>query len=702
MANVINWYVNAALDDPVLKSPQPCQRGVHCDYKITDPKTNSLVPGCCRGVHPGEEGNGRRLFPARTMEDGTEQPACVRLTGMAGFYERRRLKMSWGEWCKDKGIPFSPCKPGVAFVPVTVSPIKGKVMDRGSAKVMDRGSAKVMDRGSAYTPDATIRAAMDLCQPYTRERHPMQDHASLGGSTAFGLNPRAFDVMAHEHAERSLDPRMQSRGFLGMPGGAEAARIASGGGSVAAPVPQATQPQAEQRSKIALKNARKRANKKATAAAAAAAAAEGAEAAAAAQPQPYIHSLACLRHSGQRPLAWGPEPEGGCLCAGINATIAHNRAVAAGLRPECQPYEGMSCAYGGSAGCSHCVSEEQREFNLAAEPRGGREYRASPADLDPRMMSRGFLGMPGGAEALRIASGGGCSGCETAQESCCRPPEEDGDRSPRLVSHSGPKCGCDLCTSKRYWESHSADSDLQAERYHVASVAVDDAIAKCCPGSEQGDHTRFTVLMLLHEAENERRRNPLISVRAWSRAMLSLANTDIASTAAEMVGLKCGKSPEEAKAMGTEAAQAVIDADVDMRPLWGHTVDNGPDCNYCDPRSGCDGDHGDEMRDGFIVRKQIPSVMATHSASAMEATTSAAAAVAAVQAAAAAQAARAAAVAAAQPQPPPRLNLSLGTVSKADTQDGETTPEGETPVLAAVSAEEAAASAQEGYMEALN
>jgi hypothetical protein len=658
-------------------------------YTVKD-ADGKILPGCCRYVHPGEEGTGRRLFPERVLEDGRVQPACVRLTGAAQqFYERRGRKIPWQEWCKQQGIPFTPNKPGEKHAPVQ--------------KVAFGVRSSSGSSSSSYTPDATIRAAMDLCQPYTRERHPMQDHASLGGSTAFGLNPRAFDVMAHEHAERSLDPRMQSRGFLGMPGGAEAARIASGGGSVAAPVAapvaQAAQPQAEQRSKIALKNARKRANKKATAAAAAAAAAEGAEAAAAAQPQPYIHSLACLRHSGQRPLAWGPEPEGGCLCAGIRATQAANRAVAAGLRPECQPYEGMSCAYGGSAGCSHCVSEEQREFNLAAEPRGGREYRASPADLDPRMQSRGFLGMPGGAEALRIASGGGC---ETAQESCCRPPEEDGDRSPRLVSHSGPKCGCDLCTSKRYWESHSADSDLQAERYHVASVAVDDAIAKCCPGSEQGDHTRFTVLMLLHEAENERRRNPLISVRAWSRAMLSLANTDIASTAAEMVGLKCGKSPEEAKAMGTEAAQAVIDADVDMRPLWGHTVDNGPDCNYCDPRSGCDGDHGDEMRDGFIVRKQIPSVMATHSASAMEATTSAAAAVAAVQAAAAAQAARAAAVAAAQPQPPPRLNLSLGTVSKADTQDGETTPEGETPVLAAVSAEEAAASAQEGYMEALN
>ena len=89
----------------------------------------------------------------------------------------------------------------------------------------------------------------------------------------------------------------------------------------------------------------------------------------AAQPQPYIHSLASIRHSGQRPLAWGPEPEGGCLCAGIRATQAANRAVAAGLRPACQPYEGMSCAYGGFGGCVHCrISCEELEAGLLGRP----------------------------------------------------------------------------------------------------------------------------------------------------------------------------------------------------------------------------------------------------------------------------------------------------------------------------------------------
>ena len=305
-SNQIKWYENAAWDAPELNSPQPCIHGAGCVFTVKD-ADGKILPGCCRYVHPGEEGTGRRFFPERVLEDGRVQPACVRLTGAAQqFYERRGRKIPWQEWCRQQEIPFTPNKPGEKHAPV----------QKVAFGVRSGGGSS----SSSYTPDATIRAAMDLCQPYTRERHPMQDHASVGGSTAFGLNPRAFDVMAHEHAERSghLDPRMMSRGFLGMPGGAEAVRVSAG---------------SEQPSKIALKNARKRANKKAQAAAAAAEAQAQLQAEAA-EAQPYIHSSACIRHSGQRPLAWGPEPEGGCLCAGIRATMAHNRAVAAAATPQ--------------------------------------------------------------------------------------------------------------------------------------------------------------------------------------------------------------------------------------------------------------------------------------------------------------------------------------------------------------------------------
>ena len=81
------------LNDPELNCPRTCVHGIHCTY--TGPGKSG-----CNVVHPGEEGTGRRLFPARMDEKtGQQQDACVRLVGSPGFYERRRLKMSWPQWC---------------------------------------------------------------------------------------------------------------------------------------------------------------------------------------------------------------------------------------------------------------------------------------------------------------------------------------------------------------------------------------------------------------------------------------------------------------------------------------------------------------------------------------------------------------------------------------------------------------------------
>ena len=92
-----NWPAEHALDEKVLNSPQPCSHGSACRYD-----------GPCAFVHKGEEGTGRRLFPARTTQDkdgkDVAQAACVRLIGSPGFYERRRLRLSWPEWCAKKGI----------------------------------------------------------------------------------------------------------------------------------------------------------------------------------------------------------------------------------------------------------------------------------------------------------------------------------------------------------------------------------------------------------------------------------------------------------------------------------------------------------------------------------------------------------------------------------------------------------------------
>jgi hypothetical protein len=80
-----------ALNDPALNCPRLCSHGATCSY---------TGPGGCAFVHPGEEGTGRRLFPARTNpQTGEVQKASVRLIGSPGFYERRRLKMTWKQWC---------------------------------------------------------------------------------------------------------------------------------------------------------------------------------------------------------------------------------------------------------------------------------------------------------------------------------------------------------------------------------------------------------------------------------------------------------------------------------------------------------------------------------------------------------------------------------------------------------------------------
>jgi len=154
--NKINWFVKEAFDVPELKSPQPCEHGAGCDYRRKDPKTGAMVKACCRFVHPGEEGNGRRLFPARTVcyevEEGVEeeecppemrgnrvvrkekkkpvvvekvQPACVRLTGRAGYYERCRLRLSWADWCSRNDIHYTANKPGSEPAPLIIVRIGG-------------------------------------------------------------------------------------------------------------------------------------------------------------------------------------------------------------------------------------------------------------------------------------------------------------------------------------------------------------------------------------------------------------------------------------------------------------------------------------------------------------------------------------------------------------------------------------------------
>jgi len=94
IANVFAFDLNdAAFSAPELNAPRPCKHASNCYYNGA---------GGCAFVHPGEEGTGFKIFPARITETNgkeTWQKATVRLIGGAKFYERRRLKMSWPQWC---------------------------------------------------------------------------------------------------------------------------------------------------------------------------------------------------------------------------------------------------------------------------------------------------------------------------------------------------------------------------------------------------------------------------------------------------------------------------------------------------------------------------------------------------------------------------------------------------------------------------
>ena len=211
MNNTLRWFENSAFDNPTLKSPQPCKRGIFCDYRRFDKESQSLQPACCRGVHPGEEGTGRRLFPARTIigNDGQEiqQTAVVRLTGANnGYYMRQKLRLSWQEWCEREGISTTPCEPGVPYTPVTISPIGKRNTPLGPRKngpsmggsqsrppmVSQREPVQMATRPAANSPLRNLSS-----QPYLKEPAEgtsihcpdLKNMLTMGGGGSGGFTP---------------------------------------------------------------------------------------------------------------------------------------------------------------------------------------------------------------------------------------------------------------------------------------------------------------------------------------------------------------------------------------------------------------------------------------------------------------------------------------------------------------------------------
>jgi len=109
------WVAQPELDLPALNSPRPCSHGARCNYN-----------GCCAFVHPGEQGTGRRRFPARNANEKD----VVRLIGRPDFYERRRLRLSWPQWCAKKGLPLPPVRKAATAAPTAAAPAPADAAER--------------------------------------------------------------------------------------------------------------------------------------------------------------------------------------------------------------------------------------------------------------------------------------------------------------------------------------------------------------------------------------------------------------------------------------------------------------------------------------------------------------------------------------------------------------------------------------------
>jgi hypothetical protein len=136
-----DWNAQPKLNDPIYESPVPCRAGYDCCYT-----------GVCSFVHPGEEGLGRRIFYARSADEKD----VVRIFGQphkkATFYERRRLRLSWPEWCRRNGLP-APVAPVVS----APSHKRKQVIDLSEAPV----EAKAAPAPSAIAPSAIAQPAFD-------------------------------------------------------------------------------------------------------------------------------------------------------------------------------------------------------------------------------------------------------------------------------------------------------------------------------------------------------------------------------------------------------------------------------------------------------------------------------------------------------------------------------------------------------------
>lgn len=177
-----DWNAQPELNDPVYESPVPCRAGYNCCYE-----------GVCSFVHPGEEGLGRRIFPARQAGEKD----VVRIFGQphkkATFYERRRLRLSWPEWCRRSNMP----------VPVAQPKVEAATL--GSAPKYVKGRKQVIDLSAPVAVEAPQSAA---AQPQPQQ--PAFDQAAY--QAAYQQWYAAEMVKAQEYAK--AQEKAQEKAFM--------------------------------------------------------------------------------------------------------------------------------------------------------------------------------------------------------------------------------------------------------------------------------------------------------------------------------------------------------------------------------------------------------------------------------------------------------------------------------------------------------
>ena len=205
--NKLKWYSSEKMDREGMGSPQPCKRGISCDYRVNGERT------WCRYVHPGEEGTGRRLMTEKRKEDGTVMREKVHLTGQhqcagGGWVGRMKERMSWPEWAEKHGLNWDKDAGQVEIVELSKAG-QGQGQGQGQGKGQGQGvrvAAASTARLAEYPPVSAIATLEEFPILGNSEcHHILNMMRGLGGNLP-GIKLDERLVSAAHELDRAKEP----------------------------------------------------------------------------------------------------------------------------------------------------------------------------------------------------------------------------------------------------------------------------------------------------------------------------------------------------------------------------------------------------------------------------------------------------------------------------------------------------------------